>query len=111
MANNEAGDGSDPPNNAQNAQIPPNSPTVNKDSLELAAEVATRLEAKKQELLEIEKGIDKKINDFKSFVEATKLEGRAVAGPAAAPKQQTESEKQDAFIKATFEAVGMKAPI
>lgn len=55
--------------------------------LEVGKQMAERLDSKIKELTEKESQIDKKINDFKSFLAATKTEGKAFAGQK--PKEES----------------------
>lgn len=76
------------------------------DMLDLANEVAQRLEQKKQELLQIEAQIDKKTADFKRFIESTSIQGKSMAGQA--PK--SDKELEDDKLKKVFESIGVKLP-
>ena len=51
---------------------------------------AQRMEEKKQELLEVEGRIDKKMTEFKKFVSDTELEGKSFAGQAVVPEETDE---------------------
>ena len=69
--------------NEAREQGPP-SPTPSPD---MALIIAQRLEAKKQQIEEMEAKLDKKMSDFKAFMKETEVAGRAVVA-------QLESEEE-----------------
>lgn len=65
---------------------------------------AERLERKRQELLEVEDRIDKKMQAFKKFVDNTEIGGKALAGAAVEP---TDEDKAKAAANKLLEGTGL----
>lgn len=68
------------------------------EPLQMATEVANRLNQKVEELKEVEAQIEKKMGDFKKFVAETKVEGRALAGQPP-KKEESAAEYKDRVLK------------
>jgi hypothetical protein len=66
---------------------------VDKLSRSVSSVEAERLSALKKELLETETRIDKKINDFKKFVDNTEISGRSLAGSAVSETNEEKARK------------------
>lgn len=66
------------------------------DPTDIALLVVNRLDSKRKELEEYEKKIDKKIGDFKKFLQSTEITGRA---QITAPHAETPKEYKDRIMR------------
>lgn len=63
---------------------------------------ADRLASLKKELEEVESRIDKKVKNFKKFVDDTEIQGRSLAGPSVAlTKEEEETRAAETLIEGT----------
>ena len=67
---------------------------------------AERLAKLKEELQEVELRIDRKVQDFKKFVDDTSIQGQSLAG--AAVQEMSEEEKSIAAAKKLLEGTGLE---